>query len=118
MIKCYDIATLVTNEATEQFGSSVHEDPLKKARLQSFCNTLDDAISRFGGTSMKVEVDDVTMDITITAIFDTFEVDDPRDSFHDLFRRSKRVTIQPDEDSDDMIQIAFLMDGIWNASVR
>lgn len=118
MIKCFDVATLVTDEATDQFGSLVFEDPSKKARLKEFCESLDDVLLRFNGTSMNVSVDDETTEITISAVCDPFEVNDPKDKFHDMFRRSKRVTIQPDEDSDDMIQISFLMDGIWSRKVE
>ena len=114
MIKCFDVATLVTDEATKQFGSLVFEDASKKAKLEEFCEILDDVLLRFDGMSMKVSVDDETTEITVAVICDSFEVDDSKDKFHELFRRSNLVLLQADEDSDEMIQISFLMDGIWS----
>ena len=45
--KCFEIASIVLNEATNRFSDAYVEDEEKKNEFKCFCEILDDVILRF-----------------------------------------------------------------------
>lgn len=109
--KCFDVVTMVTDEATEQFGSLLCEDKNKKEALKVYCGMIDSLAERFDGVSFEVEVDDEMTDITVALVCGEFEIDDCSDDFYKLVEAAKKVSFKAMDD--DTIQVNFKFGGIW-----
>lgn len=114
-VKCFDVVTMVTDEATKQFGSLVTEDEEKKNILKSYCSIIDDIADRFNGVAFEVDVDDETADITISVVCLELEVGS-NDKFYKLMQHAKEFRVSVSKDGADCIQMDFVFDGIWVAS--
>lgn len=117
LAKCFEIASIVLNEATNRFSDAYVEDEEKKNEFKCFCEILDDVILRFDEVYVGVYVDEVSKEIAVTVTCGQFEVGKASDPFHELFRRSNRVSIKRDPEKEESccIQIRFEMNGIWVA---
>lgn len=110
-VKCYDVAEMVVDEATSQFGSLLMVDEEKQKELIECCGMIDVLAEKFGGISYEVEVNDETTDITISLVCNEFEVDTTSDYFYELMRKTQKVGFKSYED--EQIQIDFIFSGIW-----
>lgn len=109
--KCFDVVTMVTDEATAQFGSLLCEEQSKKETLKVYCDMIDSLAERFDGVSFEVEMDDDTTDITVSLVCGEFEIDDCSDDFYKLVEAAKKVSFRAADD--DTIQVDFKFGGIW-----
>lgn len=110
-VKCFDVVEMVTDEATEQFGSLLRVDVERRYRLKNYCEMVDSIAEQFGGASYEVKVDDETTDITISLVCDEFETDTMSSSFYKLARETKKMGFKAC--GEEQIQIDFTFDGIW-----
>lgn len=110
-VKCYDVAEMVVDEATSQFGSLLKVDEGKQQELKECCGMVDVLAEKFGGISYEVEVDDETTDITVSLVCGEVEVDTASDDFYGLMRKAKRVGLKSYEK--EQLQIDFIFGGIW-----
>lgn len=110
-IKCYDVAEMVIEEATNQFGSLLKLDEERREELKECCDIVDILSQRFGGTSYEVEVDDKTNDIIVSLICGEMEVDTTSDDFYKLMCRAKKVGFKAYKN--EQLQIDFILNSIW-----
>ena len=110
-VKCYDVAEMVTEEATKQFGSLLKVDEEKRQELKECCRMIDTIAERFDGVSYEVEVDDETTDITVSLVCGEFEIDTTSDGFYELLSKAKKVGFRSYEK--EHLQIDFMFGGIW-----
>lgn len=110
-VKCYDVAEMVTEEATEQFGSLLKVDEEKQKELKECCEMVDSIAEKFGGISYEVKVDDETTEIIVSLVCEEFEVDTTSDDFYGLMRKAKKVGFKSYEK--EHLQIDFIFNGIW-----
>lgn len=110
-VKCYDVAEMVIDEATEQFGFMLKQDRERLRELKECCDIIDTIAERFGGVSYEVEVDDETTDITVSLVCGEFEVDMMTDDFNGLTCKAKKLSFKPC--GEEQIQIDFVFCGIW-----
>lgn len=112
-IKCVDVVNMLLDEATEQFGVLVREDRSRRDKFNMNCEILDDIIERFDGISADVNIDDETMDITISIVCSEFEIGSSDDVFYQLLKNTKHFVVRAYDDADDRIEMEFVFDGIW-----
>lgn len=112
-VKCYDVAKMVVDEATERFGTGwcVSDDDVSV--LEARCKIIDDLARRFNGVSYEVNVDEENTDITISLVCDMFEITDKDDSFFTLVGQSKEFSIEPCDKDSIQLKLDFVFDGIW-----
>lgn len=113
MIKCFDVVTMVTDEASEQFGCLLKENTESKSYLHDYCNAIDILAKRFGAVMFEANVDDETTDITVTMVCEEFEITDPNDLFYKLAEKSKCLKISASKEEAGYLCIAFVFNGIW-----
>lgn len=113
-IKCFDVVEMVTDEATDQFGSLVQVNEEAKNNLRHCCNMIDDFAQQFGGISYEVDVDDNTTDITVSVVCEEFETTIISSKFYLLVQSVKRMSFSTPEE--DLIKVQFVFDGIWDKS--
>lgn len=113
-VKCFDIVEMVTDEATKQFGSLVQVNYEVKENLRHCCEMIDSFSQQFGGVSYEVDIDDNTMDITISVVCEEFETTLMSSKFSLLAENSKKISFLTAEE--DLIKVQFVFDGIWGKS--
>lgn len=110
--KCFDVVTMVTEEATKQFGSLLRVDKEKECSLKACCEIIDDIAKEHNGISYEVEVDRDTTDITISLSLGYFEMVDDVNNLYAIISRTKRLDIKFYDP--DTLQIDFVFKGIWS----
>lgn len=110
-IRCYDAVEMIIDEATKQFSPVFKEDSEKKKKLERYCEWIGFTAEESGGEAYAIEVDDTTMDITVSLTCKEIETAAESSVFYMLLSKTKSFKI---EDIDDMhIKISFVFDGIW-----
>lgn len=112
-LKCYDIVESVTDEATKQFLGAV-EVAKKKDFLKAYCGLLDDLTEALSAETFSAEVDDVSMDITMSISCPEFVVEGKNRPLYDLLGNTKTFTVRKSQDVKDSIELSFRIGGIWN----
>ena len=64
-VKCFDVVSMVIDEATSQFVPIWKINKDKYQILKQYCDVLDSLAEEFDGESFDVEVDDIAMTVTI-----------------------------------------------------
>ena len=67
-LKCFDIAEMVIDEATNQFFPIWIVNDDKKEIFKQYCDVLDSISEEFDGEAFEVDVDDVKMTNTLMLI--------------------------------------------------
>ena len=118
--KCFDVVTMVIDEASEQFdeaseqfGFPLYEDEDKKEELEEYCDMIDAFARRFGGVSYEAEVDDKTTDIIVSVVCGEFEIYDCADDFYKLVEAAKGVSFRAVDG--DTVRVSLRFNGIWGA---
>lgn len=65
-VNCFDVVSMVVDEATAQFSPLWKINNDKYRVLKQYCGVLDSLATEFNGESFDVEVDDIAMTIAIT----------------------------------------------------
>lgn len=114
-IKCFDIASMVIEEVTENKGGSFRIDSGKLDSFKLCCRIIDELVERFNGVSCNIVVEK-TMDITITLVCHEFEINKSSDRFYMITERAKKLGFKKYKDEE--VQISFTLDGIWEPSSK
>ena len=110
-VKCYDVVKMVLDEATEQFGSLMRESKEERTMIENYCPIIDELSEKFGGVSYEVEVDDKTLEITVSLVCEEFETDAVSSRFCELSNHAKKINFS--SENGEMIKIEFVFEGIW-----
>lgn len=111
LVKCFDVVTMLTDEVKEHLGNPVIENVDKKNELQKSCEMIDVVAQQFGGFSYDVEVNEQTMEISISFVCEEFETS-VGSEFCDLLGRAKKERFRVS--GEDRIELTFVFNGIWN----
>lgn len=110
-VKCFDVANMVIEEATKQFGPTLHLDDRKLAELEKQCEVIDTIAEYFDGVSYEVTVDNETTDITIALVCGEITIFD-ESSFLDVIKCTKKLKFGAVDD--EHFQVDFVFGGVWS----
>ena len=113
-MKSYGIVESVTDEATKQF-LGMREIPARKEFLKSVCEDLDALIERVEAESFSVDVDERTMDITLSISCPEIIAEDREHPLHQVLVNAKSFAVKKSPDVEDEIELQFRFPGIWAA---
>lgn len=111
MIKCYEVVSMVTDEATSQFGSLWRVNEIRQNELERNCELIDRLAEECNGISYDVDVDDITMDVSVAIEFDELIVESKDSVFYELLEKAKRLKLGS---SDTNLCIKLSFDSIWD----
>lgn len=114
-IRCFDIAEMVLDEATEQFSPIWVVDEEKKGTLKQYCDALDILSEEFNGQAFEVDVDEVKMTISIKMFCDEIEVCDETHLLYKLGKVAKSMSFSYSKE-DDTMAVEFVFPSIWKKS--
>lgn len=118
VIKCYDVVSMVIEEASNQFKPLWKSNDAKLQCLHTYCNAIDVLLKEVDGDSIDVEIDDVKMSIKITIECDSIEICSKNDNvYNDIAEQALSVTFKVSNDEkfeDSKLAIEFVFPSIWD----
>lgn len=111
IVKCFDVVTMVTDEATRQFSPMLRENEERKKILEQYCGALDRLSEEFDGESFEVEVDDVKMTIAVRMECQDIIIPSPDHLFYKLALHA--LSVRFSHVSNDMMSVEFVFPSIW-----
>ncbi len=111
-VKCYDVVTEVTDEATRQFHPTMRENEVAKSALRFLCAWIDTFTEKNDAYAYEVDVDEVTKELTITVECEMFEVDEITDVFYDIVRNADRICLSAIDDINVRVSFTFQLN-LW-----
>lgn len=115
-VRCYDVVSMVTEEADKQFGSMWKINQDKQSLLEDYCDIIDEIAQEFGGVSYEVDVDDITMDISVRLVCGDITIRFEEHNFYQLIQRTKAFGFSVAEDNESLC-VTFVFAGIWDKVV-
>jgi len=109
-VKCFDVISMVTDEAVKRFSPIWKEDEEKKVILRQYCDAIDSITKEFNMESIEVEVDEITMNISIDLGCDELTIENNNHVFYSLARRAIRFELLA---HDDKLVVRFVFPSIW-----
>ncbi|MBP5462708.1 MAG: hypothetical protein J6Y20_11395 [Lachnospiraceae bacterium] len=111
--KCYDVVSMVLEEASSRFGVLWEVDAEKQNVLKRCCEIIDSFVPEFDGIAFDVEVDEITMDIRVSLICRDIIIENSSSAIYKVIGHTKRFAIKT-ADEEDAVQVDFVFAGIWN----
>lgn len=113
-IKCYDVATMVIDEATNQFGSLWKVSRSRLDDLKESCKLIDELSDESHGVSYDVDIDDRTMDISVTLECEDLITDSKDHTIYSLMNVTKSINMFAHEGN---LCIKFKFGSIWDKAI-
>ena len=109
-IKCFDVVSIVVDEATRQFSPLWKVNDKYLSVLTEYCSAIDTLADAYNGTAFTVEVDDVEMTIAITLDCSKLSIK-PNNIVSELCKRAIELHLSPSEQGD--LEATFIFPSIW-----
>lgn len=114
-VNCFDVASMVIDEANIRFHPMFKENKEKKKVLKEYCDSIDRIAREFDGSSFTVEVDEELMTISITMACPDIVVKTKEHRLYDLIERSMKVSFSADETG--LLNTTFVFPSIWDRAL-
>lgn len=116
VIKCYDVVSMVVEEANERFKPLWAIDKEKLDILREYCNAIDDILKEFGGDAIDVDVDEIRMTISITIECEDLTIESKEHQFHQLVERTIKFGFEKSKEREAMC-VNFVFPSVWSKAV-
>lgn len=110
-VKCFDVVSMVTEEATRQFAPLWKENEECLDILKQYCKAIDSLAKEFDGISYDVSVDDIEMTISIKLECQDFEVGSKSHVFCQLAERAVSLGFTAADNGNLFVE--FVFPSIW-----
>lgn len=111
-VNCYDVVSVVVEEASERFSPLWKLNKEKESILKEYCSAIDILSDEFEGESYDVEVDEITMEITIGLECGEITIKTPDHELYELITRSVSCSFTTSED--DNLLVKFVFPSVWD----
>lgn len=110
--KCFDVVSMVVDEATNQFSPLWVVDKEKYEILKQYCSTIDSLADEYDGESIDVEVNEI--DMTVSIILECADVTVQNDNhiFYELVKRACSLGFSVSENGN--LNVKFIFPSVWN----
>lgn len=111
-VKCFDVVSMVVEEATKQFSPIWKLDDEKYRILEQYCTIIDGLSDEFEGVSYDVEVDDIKLTTAITLECQDISIEQSTHKFYSLAQRA--VSIDFSSSKEGNLNVRFVFPCLWN----
>ena len=111
-IRCFDVLSMVIEEANGRFNPIWEIDNDKLKVLQQYCDVIDVVSDEFEGVSFDVEVDEITMEIKIELECKEIIIESKEHPLYELIKKTSKFGFYAVDE--DTICIRFIFPSIWN----
>lgn len=113
--KCFDVVSMVVDEATSQFAPIWKENEEKKEILEQYCEVIDSLSNEFDGESFEVDVDDIKMTISIKLECQDMTLRSKNHKYYELAQRAVSFGLSVSESGNLVVE--FVFPSIWERAV-
>lgn len=113
-LKCFDVAKMVIDEATSQFGVLWRVSDNKLCKFNSNCDLIDELSDESHGVSYDVDINDETMDISVTLECEDLIADSKDHVIYRLMNSTKSINMFA---HDGHLCIKFKFGSIWDKAI-
>ncbi len=110
-IRCYEAVEIILDKATKQFSPAFKEDSEEKRKFERYCDWITLISDEFSGEAYDIEIDDITMDISVALTCKEIETTAQTPVFYMLLSKAKNVKLTAVDDTHIKINLVF--PGIW-----
>lgn len=111
-VKCFDVVSMVVDEANERFHPLWKIDKEKYRILKQYCGVMDSLSEEFGGESFEVEVDEVAMTISISLACQDMTIEQKNHKYYSLAQRAVSFGFSRTEDG--LLNATFVFPSVWD----
>jgi hypothetical protein len=111
-IKCFDVVSLVVNEATNQFSPLWKTDEGKLNVLKQYCSVIDKLVEEYDGESFEVDVNEIKMTVCISSTFEDITIQEHNQKLNELVKRANSVSFRPSEDGEG-VTVDLVFPSVW-----
>lgn len=111
-VKCFDVVSMVVDEATSQFAPLWKINKEKYRILKQYCDVLDCLAKEFDGESFDVEVDDIAMTITIKLECHEITIESKNHNYYSLAQRTIAFGFSTTEEG--LLCAKFVFPSVWD----
>lgn len=110
-IKCFDVVSMVIDEATAQFAPVWTANRENKKILEQYCEAIDELAKEFQGISYEVNVDTIKMTIGIKMECGDIILNSKTNTYYKLAQRAISFGFSQSEDGNLVAE--FVFPSIW-----
>lgn len=111
-VTCFDVASEVINDATERFKPLMRLNTERVDIFKQYCEVIDELAEEFNGVSFEVEVDEITMEVTVILECGEIIIGSSNHVFYELVKRTIRYGFSAGED--DNVAVKFVFPCLWD----
>lgn len=116
-MNCYNMVSDVIEEATKQFSPIYQINDEYEDVLEQYCDAIDELGAEVSAEGFYVDVDEITMNISIGVISPEFTLTEYYKIFCDLLKRSVGFRVIRDDDNENIITM-FIFPPIWEKTIK
>lgn len=111
-VKCFDVANMVIEDANERFNPLWKINAERLNIFKGYCDAVDSLSKEFDGESFEVEVDEITMEVTVVLECDEVIIEKDDHILYELAKRTVRYGFSVSEDGNLLVK--FVFPGLWD----
>lgn len=112
LIKCFDVASMVIEDANERFEPLWSVNDERVDILKQYCEVIDSLSTEFNGLSFETEIDEITMEVSITLECEEMIVESLDHAFYKLVKRAIRYGFSASKEG--TLLIKFVFPSLWD----
>lgn len=111
-VKCFDVASEVINDATKRFEPLMRLNAERVEIFKEYCEAIDELAEEFDGESFEVEVDEITMEVTVILECGEIIISSSGHVFYELANRTVRYGFSAG--GNDNVVVKFVFPCLWD----
>lgn len=106
-VRCFDTAKEIIELAEERFAPRWKLNSERVDILKQYCDTIDEMAAEFDGISYDVEIDEITMNITIALECEEVTIKSSNHVLYELMKRTVQFGFATSEDGNLLVKFTF-----------
>lgn len=111
-MKCFDAASIVIEDANERFSPLWKTNEERLNIFKRYCEAIDLLSDEFDGESFEIEVDEITMGISVTLECDEIVIESKEHILYELAKGAVRCGFSAT--GEGTLLVRFVFPSIWN----
>lgn len=111
-IKCFDVASMVIDDATERFSPLWKPNSERLDIFKEYCDAIDKLSKEFDGESFEVEVDEISLEITVSLECDEVIIESSNHILYELAKRTVKYGFSVSDEGNLLVK--FVFPSLWD----
>lgn len=112
-VNCFDVVSMVVEEAANRFSPIYDLNEDKYKFLKDYCSVIDDIFKEFDGEYYDVEVDEITMKVSIAFGCDLITITSSKHRLYEIMRHACSVEFC---EKNGKIEVRLVFPSLWDRS--